>query len=136
VNFLIVPLFALANAGVDLRGGATSALGNSITWGVLLGLFVGKPMGVLLASWVAVKCGMASLPEGATVRQVIGVSVLCGIGFTMSLFVAHLAFPGAQAQLDACKVGILAGSVLSGAIGASILVSKGRTSRLNDAGPR
>ncbi len=129
VNFLIVPLFALANAGVDLRGGATSALGSPITWGVLLGLLLGKPVGVLLASWAALKTGKASLPEGANVRQIVGVSFLCGIGFTMSLFVGNLAFPGQADHLAATKVGILAASLVSAVVGGGILAWAGAAAR-------
>jgi NhaA family Na+:H+ antiporter len=123
VNFLIIPLFALANAGVDLRSGGTAVFSSSIMWGVLLGLLVGKPVGVLLASWAAVKAGMASLPEEGTVRQIVGVAFLCGIGFTMSLFVANLAFPGQADHLAASKVGILTASVVSGVVGGMIIAS-------------
>ncbi len=125
VTLCIVPLFALANAGVDLRSGAAAAFGHPVMWGVLLGLLVGKPAGVLLASWLAVKTGIASLPEGATVRQIVGVAALCGIGFTMSLFVANLAFPGEADHLVASKVGILAASLLSGTIGGGIIAFVG-----------
>jgi len=121
VNRIIVPLFALANAGVDLRSGGGPSMGNPILWGILLGLFVGKPVGVLLASWAAVKSGVASLPKGATVQQMVGVAVLCGIGFTMSLFVTGLAFPGDEAHLMASKFGILAGSLLAGVLGGAII---------------
>ena len=121
VNFLIVPLFALANAGVDVRGGVGAALGSSITWGVLLGLLLGKPLGILLASWLAIKSGLASLPAGAARAHLVGVSILCGIGFTMSLFVANLAFPGRADLLAAAKVGILAASLLAGVAGGAII---------------
>jgi NhaA family Na+:H+ antiporter len=122
VNFVIVPLFALANAGVDLRGGgAGDALKSPVAWGVMLGLLIGKPVGVLLASWLALKSGVASMPAGATVRQIAGVAVLCGIGFTMSLFVANLAFPGQPEKLAAAKVGILVASLVSGVVGGAII---------------
>ncbi|MDB5297604.1 MAG: Na+/H+ antiporter NhaA [Phycisphaerales bacterium] len=121
VNFLVVPLFALANAGVDLRSGGAAAAGSPVAWGVLLGLLVGKPTGILVASWLAVRCGLASLPGGATWRQVGGLSVLCGIGFTMSLFVANLAFPGRPDLLAATKVGILIASLVSGAVGGTLV---------------
>jgi hypothetical protein len=80
VAFGIVPLFALANAGVGLTSGGGAALTGPVMWGVLLGLLVGKPLGVLLASWAVVKSGLASLPEGASWRQIVGVAFLCGIG--------------------------------------------------------
>ena len=89
---------------------------------------VSKPLGVLLASWVAIRSGIATLPEAATWRQVVGVAVLCGIGFTMSQFVANLAFVGHEDRLAATKVGILAASLVSGGAGASIFASA-RTAR-------
>jgi Na+:H+ antiporter, NhaA family len=128
VAFVIVPLFALANAGVDLTSGGASALTGPITWGVLLGLLVGKPLGVLLASWAVLKAGLAALPEGATWRQLTGVALLCGIGFTMSLFVAGLAFSDAG-QLAATKVGIIAASVVSSLVGGAILLRAGGSRR-------
>jgi NhaA family Na+:H+ antiporter len=129
VTVLIVPLFALANAGVDLRSAGGAAFSSPVMWGVLLGLVVGKPVGVLLASWAAIKTGLAALPDGGNWRQVIGVSALCGIGFTMSLFVGNLAFPGQEHLLAAAKVGILAASVVAGVAGGAImgLGSGGRT---------
>ena len=133
VAFLIVPLFALANAGVNVRSGGGLPLGSMTMWGVLLGLLVGKPLGVLLCSWVAVKSGVATLPEGGTWRQVAGVSVLCGIGFTMSLFIGNLAFPGSADQLAATKVGILAASLLAGLAGGAVLVG---AARHGPGGPR
>src|SRR5215203_2366576 len=91
VTFGIMPLFALANAGVDLRGGG-AAIGSTIGLGVILGLVLGKPIGITLASWLAVRVGIASLPAGIGWRTLAGTGVLAGIGFTMSLFIASLAF--------------------------------------------
>jgi NhaA family Na+:H+ antiporter len=127
VSFVIVPMFALANAGVDLRSGGMSGLNSPVLWGVLLGLLIGKPLGILLASWLAVKSRLASLPDGATWRHVAGVSVLCGIGFTMSLFVANLAFPSQQDHLVATKLGILIASVLAGVAGGLLILLAGRS---------
>lgn len=124
VNFLIVPLFALANAGVSFVGGETDLARTArdpVMWGVLIGLVVGKPVGVMLMSWLAIKTGVASLPERATWAQVAGVAVLCGIGFTMSLFVANLAFPDQAGHLAAAKVGILAASAICGVAGAGLV---------------
>ncbi|HEV7299486.1 MAG TPA: Na+/H+ antiporter NhaA [Tepidisphaeraceae bacterium] len=126
VNFIIVPLFALANAGVDLRSGGTAAFGSPVMWGILVGLFVGKPLGVLVASWIAIKMGIASMPTGGTVRHLTGVAVLCGIGFTMSLLVANLAFPASAERLTAAKVGILAASVLAAVVGGLLLATSGK----------
>ncbi|MBC7818925.1 MAG: Na+/H+ antiporter NhaA [Planctomycetaceae bacterium] len=126
VNFLVVPLFALANAGVNIRSGGASAMSSPVMWGVLLGLLIGKPLGIFFASWAALKSGVASLPEGATWRQIVGVSVLCGIGFTMSLFIGNLAFPGREDHLTATKVGILIASLLSGVVGGAMVKLSGR----------
>jgi Na+:H+ antiporter, NhaA family len=127
VNFLIVPLFALANAGVDLRGSGAAALTSHITWGVAIGLLLGKPLGLLTATFTALKTGIGTLPAGATVRQIVGISLLCGIGFTMSLFVANLAFPGNDAYLAQSKLGILAASLVCGILGALTVWSKDQT---------
>ncbi|HSZ56051.1 MAG TPA: Na+/H+ antiporter NhaA [Tepidisphaeraceae bacterium] len=124
VNFVIVPLFALANAGVSLRSTGVSR-GGMVMWGVLLGLVLGKPLGILAASWAAVKSGVAVLPEGGTWQHVFGLSILCGIGFTMSLFVANLAFGENQELLGAAKVGILAASLVA-AVAGSILLARAR----------
>jgi NhaA family Na+:H+ antiporter len=129
VNFLIVPLFALANAGVPFRGpGLGEVLRDPVMWGILVGLVVGKPVGVMVASWLAIKVGVASLPEGSNWWQVLGIAVLCGIGFTMSLFVANLAFPGHADHLAAAKLGILGGSAACGLAGAAIVMAGGRKS--------
>ncbi len=116
VAFLIMPLFALANAGVALGGNLGDAFTNSVTLGIIFGLFFGKQIGVTGFAWVAVKLGWAELPEGMTWRHIYSVSFLCGIGFTMSLFIANLAFVDA-AVLDSAKVGILVASVIAGVAG-------------------
>jgi Na+:H+ antiporter, NhaA family len=123
VNFVIVPLFALANGGVNVRSAGAAAFTNLVTWGVLLGLLIGKPLGIMLASWIATKSKIASLPEGANWHQIAGVSVLCGIGFTMSLFIANLAFVGAEELLSDAKIGILAASLICGIVGALMIAS-------------
>ena len=120
VMFGIMPLFALANAGVELRGGA-GALASPIALGVLAGLVVGKPIGITLASWLAVRSGIAAMPSGINWRVLGGTAVLGGIGFTMSLFVAGLAFGGSDAELTSAKLGTLAASVIAGVIGWSVL---------------
>jgi Na+:H+ antiporter, NhaA family len=130
VAFGIMPLFALANAGVSLAG-AADALAPRVTLGVLLGLVLGKPVGITLAAWLAVRAGVAELPAGATWRTLHGVSWLGGIGFTMSLFVAGLAF-GDGALLDSAKIGVLAASVTAGAAGWVML--RGAASSAGSAG--
>ena len=117
VGFVIMPLFALANAGVVVQ---PAALLSPVALAVAAGLFVGKPVGVLLFSWLAVRCGLARLPTGVTWPVVLGGGFLAGIGFTMSLFVAGLALDGDL--LAAGKIGTLCGSVASAAVGAVVLV--------------
>lgn len=118
VAFFIMPLFALANAGVQLGGGDfAAAFSSPVLLGVLLGLVVGKPLGITLFSWLAVRMGIAALPNRVTWRTVHGVSWLGGIGFTMSLFVAGLAFPDRPGLLAAAKLGILAASLAAGICG-------------------
>jgi NhaA family Na+:H+ antiporter len=120
VSFGIVPLFALANAGVTLGGDLGSTLTHPVTLGVLVGLVLGKQVGITLAAMAVVRLGLASLPAGVTVRHVYGVAWLGGIGFTMSLFIGGLAY-GDGALLDVAKVGILAASVVAGVGGYLLL---------------
>ena len=122
---VIMPLFALSNAGVALGGGAGRALAHPISLGVICGLLLGKPIGIVAFSWLGVRSGVASLPTGVSWHQILGVGMLGGIGFTMSLFVANLAF-GATDTLEIAKVGILAASLISGSVGAFVL-SKAKT---------
>ena len=120
VAFLVMPVFALANAGVPLGGGAGAALRSPIALGVALGLLVGKPLGIVAASWIAVRSGAADLPAGVAWRHVHGAGWLGGIGFTMSLFVAGLAFAD-PAVLDTAKLGVLGASVVAGCVGYALL---------------
>ena len=116
-SFLVIPLFALANAGVELDATAVQrALESRIAWGVALGLVVGKPLGIMLASALAVRTGLSRLPDGVSFRRLLGVGMIAGIGFTVSLFVAGLSFTGAR--LDDAKFAILAASVVSATVGA------------------
>ena len=123
VTFLFMPIFALANAGVPLSGNLARAVGEPIALGVALGLVFGKVTGVTLASWLAVRLGWASLPAQVSWRQIHGAGWLAGIGFTMSLFMASLAFAD-EAQLTSAKLGILLGSVCAGTVGSAILWRK------------
>ena len=118
VSFAIMPIFAFANAGVPIQAGA---LGEPVALAVVVGLVVGKPLGVVLLSWVAVRLGIASLPSGVGWSGVVAVGALAGIGFTMSIFIAGLALSGAT--LDAAKIGILTGSVVSGVLGVGLLLA-------------
>lgn len=125
VTFLIMPVFALANAGVVLSGDIAQHLREPVTLGVTLGLLLGKPIGIGLASWLAVKIGWAMLPSGVRWNHIHGAAWLGGIGFTMSLFIAALAFPS-QDLLAAAKMGVLAGSLFAGMIGSLLLLRRGR----------
>ena len=121
VAFFIVPVFGFANAGVSLSGMTVQALLEPVTFGIAAGLFVGKQVGVFLTTWLTVRLNFADCPENASWTQVYGVSLLCGIGFTMSLFVGLLAFPNSPELQDQVKVGVLGGSVLSALMGATVL---------------
>jgi NhaA family Na+:H+ antiporter len=122
VAFAVLPLFAFANAGVSFSGLGLGSLTNGVALGVALGLFVGKQLGVFGMVALARLLRIARLPEGATWGQVYGVALLCGIGFTMSLFIGTLAFEhGNLHLLDEVKLGVLAGSLLSAAAGLLVL---------------
>jgi Na+:H+ antiporter, NhaA family len=128
VAFLIVPLFGFANAGVSLEGAGMAEALAPLPLGIALGLFVGKQLGIFSSVWAATKLGFAVRPKDASWLQVYGVALLCGIGFTMSLFIGGLAFTDA-AQGDAVKIGVLMGSLLSALVGALVLyVAKPKTS--------
>jgi NhaA family Na+:H+ antiporter len=124
VAFVVMPVFALANAGVPLGSGAGVALRSPIALGIVLGLVVGKPLGVVVASYLAVRSGAADLPAGVGWRHVHGAGWLAGIGFTMSLFVAGLAFTDA-AVLDVAKLGVLSASIVAGTVGYLLLRAGG-----------
>ena len=117
VAYLIVPVFGFANAGVSLAGLGLGDLLAPLPLGIAAGLFLGKQIGIFGAVWLAVRFGLAARPGGATWLQVYGVALLCGIGFTMSLFIGALAFPGDVALIDEAKIGVLVGSLLSALLG-------------------
>jgi NhaA family Na+:H+ antiporter len=121
VAFLIVPVFGFANAGVSFAGMSLASLLDPVPLGVALGLFIGKQLGVFAFSWAVIRAGLADLPAHATWTQFYGVALLCGIGFTMSLFIGLLAFPSSAELQDATKLGVLLGSILSAGIGAALL---------------
>lgn len=121
VSFMILPLFAFVNAGLDLRGMSFGQLMAPVPLGIVLGLFLGKQAGVFLFSWAAIKLKAASLPEGSNWTQLYGVSVMTGIGFTMSLFIDSLAFSDDALFQYADKLAILLGSLLSGLLGYLVL---------------
>lgn len=121
VSFMILPLFAFVNAGINLRGLDISQMVAPVPLGILLGLFVGKQTGVFLFSWLAIRLKIASLPEGSSWSQFYGVAVMTGIGFTMSLFIDSLAFEDGKVYQYADKLAILLGSLLSGVVGYLVL---------------
>ncbi|MEO5808822.1 MAG: Na+/H+ antiporter NhaA [Sphingomicrobium sp.] len=120
VMFGVVPLFGLASAGVHLTGGI-GALAGPLPLAILLGLFLGKQLGIFGTLWLTVRTGIAKMPSGTSWRHCSGAALLCGIGFTMSLFIGALAFPGDETRIDAAKIGTLAGSALSALAGYLVL---------------
>jgi len=126
VGFFVLPIFAFANAGVSLIGVSLDNVFNPITLGIAAGLFIGKQVGIFGVCWLTVKAGLAKLPKDATWPQLYGVTLLCGIGFTMSLFIGSLAFEEQPLEYQvSVKVGVLVGSLLSAFIGAFVLAKVG-----------
>ncbi len=127
VNYLILPIFAFANAGLELNAEQIRSLADPIPLGIVAGLFLGKQIGIFSFCWLAIKSGLAKLPNGAGWLHMYGLSILCGIGFTMSLFIASLAFVGVPTSyLVSDRIGVLTGSILSAALGFAILFWAGR----------
>ncbi len=122
VAFAILPIFAFANAGISLEGVSLDGLTSMLPLGIALGLLVGKPLGIYTFSWAAVKFGVAKLPEGVTFSQIFAVSILCGIGFTMSIFISSLAFGPGNPDFDTyARLGILMGSTTAAILGYALL---------------
>lgn len=119
--YLIVPIFGFANAGVSLQGLGVEALLDPLPYAIAAGLVIGKQLGIFSAVWIAVKTGFAQMPDNASWMEIYGVAILCGIGFTMSLFIGGLAFPGNQLLIDEAKIGILTGSAISAIMGYIVL---------------
>lgn len=125
VGWLILPLFAFANAGVSLEGVTLAGLTSLLPLGVIAGLFIGKPVGITVFCWLALRLKLAKLPQGAAFKQIMAVGVLCGIGFTMSIFIATLAFGDIDTHMVAwAKLGILTGSILAAVVGYCLLRSR------------
>lgn len=123
VAFGVLPLFAFANAGVPLAGVSLKTLGETIPLGIICGLFFGKQLGIFSASWLCIKFNIAKMPHQATWRAIYGVSILCGIGFTMSLFIGSLAFTNAGEEYTTLvRIGVLSGSVISAIVGVLFLL--------------
>jgi NhaA family Na+:H+ antiporter len=117
VAFLILPLFALANTGVTVDLGSVRELASDNGLGIALGLVLGKPLGVVLLSFIAVKAGMCVLPGEVRWSHLVGAGIVGGIGFTMSIFITNLAFAGDPALINASKLSVLAASVTAGLLG-------------------
>ena len=129
VAYLILPMFAFANAGVSLQGVTLGTLAQPVPLGIVGGLVLGKALGVFGASWLLIRWAGAQLPERSSWRQFFGICVLCGVGFTMSLFIGSLAFAGADAAYEAqVKLGVLLGSLLSG-VAATVLLLTSSTDK-------
>ncbi len=127
VNYIILPIFAFANAGLELNAEQIKSLFTPIPMGIVTGLFLGKQIGVFSFCWLAVKSGLAKLPTDSNWIQMYGLSILCGIGFTMSLFISSLAFEDASTSyLISDRIGVLTGSILSAIFGFSVLYWAGR----------
>ena len=122
MKFLILPLFAFANAGISLDGFGSARLAEALPLGIAGGLVLGKPLGILGAVAVAIAIGLARLPEGCAWRHLAGVACLAGIGFTMSLFIGSLAFESPELTTSV-RVGVIAGSVVSTILGVTILIT-------------
>src|SRR5690606_30090964 len=125
VNFIVMPLFALANTNIRFEAGMVDGLASPLGLGIIAGLFIGKPLGITLLSWIAAKSGLSELPKGTSWAQVIAIGLMGGIGFTMSIFIALLSFSQPEYQTEA-KFAILVASALSGIIGYLILKRIGR----------
>lgn len=136
VAYLVLPLFGLANAGLRFDALSLHALADPIVPGIVCGLFIGKQVGVIGATWLATKLGLARLPAQLDWRLLYGAALLCGIGFTMSLFIGHLAFPDATREAE-LKLAVFAASLLSAAAGLAVLAGAGpRARRLIDGRDR
>lgn len=131
----MLPVFAFANAGVRLAGITPSVLLDPIQLGVALGLFLGKPLGVAGSIWVALRCGLGALPKGADWRQIAGLALLTGIGFTMSLFIGTLAFPAAGYDVDV-RIAVLFASSLAAICGYLVLRRGSRADQLKSGQPK
>jgi len=131
VAYAILPIFAFANAGVSLAGMSVDSFTHPVPMGIAVGLLLGKTVGVFGLTWLAVKLRMAALPEGAGWGQILGVAILCGIGFTMSLFVGSLAFaPGSSDYAGMDRMGILTGSFFAAVIGYAVIAMASRKTRV------
>jgi len=122
VNFIIIPIFALANTNITFESGMVEGLLTPLGLGIILGLMVGKPVGIFLASWLAVKLGVSKMPDRSKWIHLLGVGMIAGIGFTMSIFISLLSFSDSQHLMAEAKFSILIGSLLSAILGSLLLI--------------
>jgi NhaA family Na+:H+ antiporter len=122
VAFGVLPIFAFANAGMSLSGVGLTTLAEPVPLGIVTGLVLGKLIGVFGVSWIMIKLGLARLPAGSGWISLLGIAALCGIGFTMSLFIGGLAFEEGELHMQGVRLGVLGGSLIAGVLGASLLV--------------
>lgn len=120
VAFGVLPIFAFANAGISLQGTGIGEMFHSVPLGIAAGLFIGKQVGILLMCWLVLQLGLSKMPKGMNYKQIYGAALLCGVGFTMSLFIGGLAFGGLTTDFDE-RLGIIMGSILSGVLGYIVL---------------
>lgn len=123
VNFIIMPIFALANTNIAFEQGMIDGLFTPLGLGIVLGLFIGKPLGIFIVSWLSIKLGISKMPNKSTWAHLIGVGMLAGIGFTMSIFISILSFIGQEVLLSEAKFSILIGSLLSAVVGSVYLMT-------------
>lgn len=123
VNFVIMPIFALANTNIEFESEMINGLLTPLGMGIILGLFIGKPVGIFIMSWISIKLGLSKMPDKAGWSHIIGVGLIAGIGFTMSIFISILSFTGAELLLKEAKFSILVASLLSGLVGSLLLKS-------------
>ena len=132
VAFLVVPIFALANAGVSFAGMQVSAVLEPLPLGIALGLLLGKQIGIFGFAWLTVKTGISTLPPGVSWMQIWGLSLIAAIGFTMSLFIGNLAFSSPE-MINAVKVGVLSGSIVAAIAGVIILKAAAKPTVASEA---
>ena len=136
VAFIVIPIFAFFNAGVPMETDAINQETSHVFFGIVAGLVLGKLIGIVGFSWLAIKLKLAQLPTNTQFTHIIGTALLAGIGFTMSIFIAQLAFGKEEELLQAAKMGIIAASVLAGSIGYSILWVLGKNKRYKSSSER
>jgi NhaA family Na+:H+ antiporter len=135
VNFIIIPIFALANTNITFESGMVEGLLTPLGYGIILGLLVGKPVGIFLASWIGVKLGISKMPDQARWIHILGVGMIAGIGFTMSIFISLLSFSDSAHLISEAKFSILIGSLLSAILGSLLLIMVAKRAKKTEETP-